>query len=222
MAPRPRRPIRSSSACARPSPALIPGLPAGIIDPARAQLHRTADGGHRDERNVAKAIVRRGAAGGQEQSCGPPQGQRSRLAKEESSPAFGALNWGRSRAMTHSGCRPGSCAAGRGCTSRSGPREPPTLRWPGGAVLMESGADPPGDRSARRSPRRCPALAGSRIRLQMTRSPGPSRRRDGARADSCFQRLVVVALLRRLERHGLGDRFRATAAENLGDVKRHL
>ena len=36
-----------------PGPALIPGLPAGIIDPARTQVHRTADGGHRNERNVA-------------------------------------------------------------------------------------------------------------------------------------------------------------------------
>ena len=64
MTPRPRQPIRSSTARARPAPALIPGLPAGIIDPARAQLHRTADGGHRDERNVANALARRKAPQG--------------------------------------------------------------------------------------------------------------------------------------------------------------
>lgn len=58
MTPRPHQPIRSSTACARPSPARIPGLPADINEPM--QVHRAADGGHRHERNVAKALARGG------------------------------------------------------------------------------------------------------------------------------------------------------------------
>ena len=89
-------------------------------------------------------------------------------------------------------------------------------------MLLESGADPraicrlddlPGD--ALHSPVADPPLDDT--------EPGPVPEEGRARADSCFQRLVVALLRRReRERHGLGDRLRATAAENLGDVKSHL